>query len=79
MIHSIAAVGVIALKGGILFYRGAISPLLGPTCRFSPSCSAYALSAVQRYGFIKGSWLSIVRIIKCNPWHPGGHDPLPER
>jgi uncharacterized protein len=79
MTPTISAAGVIALKGAIILYRNVISPLVGPTCRFSPTCSAYALSALQRYGVVRGSWLSMARIIKCNPWHPGGHDPLPER
>ncbi|HEY8084288.1 MAG TPA: membrane protein insertion efficiency factor YidD [Methylophilaceae bacterium] len=61
----------------IKFYRIAISPLLGSNCRFTPSCSAYALTAVQRYGTIKGSWLAIKRVSRCHPWHEGGSDPVP--
>lgn len=65
------------LKGVILLYRWAISPLLGPMCRFSPSCSAYALAALQKYGIFKGVRLIMLRVAKCHPWHPGGVDLLP--
>ena len=60
----------------IRFYQGYISPLLGPRCRFHPTCSQYAFEAVSKYGAFKGSWLSIKRILKCHPFHPGGYDPL---
>ncbi|RPI47422.1 MAG: membrane protein insertion efficiency factor YidD [Betaproteobacteria bacterium] len=58
-------------------YRYAISPMIGPACRFYPSCSQYAQEAIERYGFPRGVWLSIRRILRCNPWHCGGHDPVP--
>lgn len=58
-------------------YRYAISPLLGTNCRFTPSCSEYAVEAVAKYGAIKGIWLSIKRVSRCHPWHHGGYDPLP--
>jgi hypothetical protein len=61
----------------IKFYRVAISPLLGSNCRFTPSCSAYAQTALQRHGTIKGSWLAIKRVSRCHPWHAGGSDPVP--
>lgn len=61
----------------IRFYRGYISPLKPPCCRFTPTCSEYALEAVKRYGPWKGMWLSLKRIAKCHPFHKGGYDPLP--
>lgn len=63
----------------IQFYRKAISPLKPPTCRFYPTCSAYGLEAIQRFGALKGSWLTIKRIVKCHPLHPGGVDLVPEK
>lgn len=61
----------------IRFYRAYISPLKPPCCRFTPTCSEYALEAVKRYGPWKGMWLSVKRIAKCHPFHKGGYDPLP--
>ena len=61
----------------ILFYRKCISPLLPPSCRYTPTCSEYAIIAVRRYGFIKGFILAVKRIAKCHPWHEGGYDPVP--
>jgi putative membrane protein insertion efficiency factor len=60
-------------------YRRFISPLLGPRCRFYPSCSAYALEAVQVHGAAHGSWLAVRRLSRCHPFHPGGLDPVPPR
>ncbi len=60
-------------------YRVAISPLYPPTCRFHPSCSAYALQALRRWGFMRGGWLAVRRLGRCHPLHPGGFDPVPER
>lgn len=57
-------------------YQKFISPLKGQTCRFYPTCSEYSVQALQKYGFLKGSWKSIKRILKCHPFHPGGHDPV---
>jgi len=68
---------------GLIFlielYRHTVSPLRLPTCRFSPTCSQYAVEALTEYGLIRGSWLTLVRLAKCGPWHHGGWDPIPER
>ena len=63
--------------GLIVVYQKLISPFLFPSCRFYPSCSAYARLALKEYGILKGGILSLMRILKCHPWHPGGYDPLP--
>ncbi len=62
----------------IRLYTYAISPMFGPHCRFYPSCSRYAAEAVQRHGVVHGGWLSLKRIARCHPGHPGGLDPVPE-
>lgn len=62
----------------IRLYQWTVSPLLGPRCRFYPSCSHYALQSVQRFGALRGSWLALVRLLRCHPWQPGGYDPVPE-
>lgn len=59
------------------FYRYALSPLLGPRCRFHPSCSEYACVALQKHGLGSGLWLLLRRLARCHPWHPGGVDPVP--
>lgn len=69
-----ATLGIWMIKG----YQRYISPLLGDHCRFYPSCSQYALEAIQKYGLIRGCALAISRIARCGPWHPGGSDPVPE-
>ena len=61
----------------IRFYQYFISPLLGPRCRFYPSCSEYAEEAIRQHGAWRGSWLAVKRISKCHPWHEGGADPVP--
>ena len=66
---------ILLLRG----YKLAISPLLGQRCRFHPSCSSYAMEAVERFGVLRGGWLGIKRIGRCHPLHPGGLDPVPER
>lgn len=63
--------------GLIASYQYLISPLLGPSCRFYPTCSTYARLAIKRYGVFRGGFLSLLRIFKCHPMHPGGYDPLP--
>jgi len=59
-------------------YQLVLSPILGPRCRFYPSCSCYAQTALERYGVIRGGWMSVRRLLRCHPWHPGGVDPVPE-
>lgn len=61
----------------IRLYQWTVSPLLGPTCRFHPSCSQYALEAVLRFGVLRGTGLALARLGRCHPWHPGGFDPVP--
>ncbi len=73
---SAAARGVIYL---IQLYRHTVSPLRLPTCRFTPTCSQYAVEALSEYGLFRGGWLATVRLLKCGPWHRGGWDPIPER
>lgn len=63
----------------IRFYRMFISPMFPPSCRFQPTCSMYALQAIERFGVWRGSWLALRRISRCHPFHPGGYDPVPER
>ena len=58
-------------------YRIGISPLIGPCCRFHPTCSRYAVTALRRFGPLRGSWLAVRRLARCHPWHPGGYDPVP--
>jgi len=65
--------------GCIRLYQLLISPLIGPRCRFSPTCSQYAIEAIQKHGIIRGFWLACKRIIKCHPAHDGGYDPVPTR
>jgi len=60
-------------------YKRFISPALPRSCRFYPTCSSYALTSVQRFGAIRGGWLAAKRIVRCNPWNPGGVDPVPEK
>jgi uncharacterized protein len=60
-------------------YRRFISPLLGPRCRFAPSCSEYALTALAEHGAARGFWLAVARIARCHPFNPGGYDPVPAR
>ena len=67
------------LVGLIAAYRVLLSPLLGPSCRFYPTCSAYAAEAIETHGALRGTWLAVKRISKCHPWHTGGVDPVPPK
>jgi len=66
-----------ALLRIIKTYQYLISPLMAPSCRFTPSCSQYSIEVIIKHGVLRGSWLSIKRVLRCNPWHPGGYDPAP--
>ena len=65
------------LTGLIRFYRRYISPLRAPCCRYIPTCSEYALEAIEKYGARKGGWLALKRLLRCHPFHKGGYDPVP--
>jgi uncharacterized protein len=71
-----------AIVRGVVFviqlYRHMISPMRLPTCRFTPTCSQYAVDALNQFGLVRGSWLAAIRLAKCGPWHRGGWDPIPE-
>ena len=74
-----ARVVAVPFIGLIRLYRLAVSPWLGGNCRFQPSCSAYAIEALERHGVLHGSWLALRRIGRCHPWARAGHDPVPPR
>ncbi|HEY6019581.1 MAG TPA: membrane protein insertion efficiency factor YidD [Candidatus Paceibacterota bacterium] len=61
----------------IKMYQFLISPMFPPSCRFTPSCSQYSLEVIARHGAIRGFWLTVKRVLRCNPWNPGGYDPAP--
>jgi putative membrane protein insertion efficiency factor len=67
------------LMGIIRIYQLVVSPLLGPRCRFHPSCSCYAHTAIERYGVLRGSWLGAKRLFRCHPFSEGGYDPVPDK
>lgn len=64
--------------GLIRLYQLTLSPLLPPSCRFTPTCSHYGYEAFRRFGFFRGAWLTVKRVLRCNPFNPGGYDPVPE-
>ena len=66
-----------ALVAVIRLYQWTLRPFIGANCRFEPSCSEYAIGALRSHGAAHGSWLTIRRVLRCNPWHPGGYDPVP--
>ena len=70
-------VGVRLLRLPILLYQWTLSPLLGPSCRYTPSCSHYALEALTKHGVIRGLWLALKRLARCHPWGGSGYDPVP--
>lgn len=61
----------------IKIYQKMVSPLFPPSCRFTPTCSSYAITSIERYGAVKGGWMGVRRISRCHPWNPGGFDPVP--
>jgi len=61
----------------VRFYQGAVSPYFPPSCRYTPTCSQYAIEAINKYGPFKGGWLALKRILSCGPWGKHGHDPVP--
>ncbi len=75
-VRRVLTAGLVSLIRG---YQRYVSPLFGPTCRYYPTCSAYALGAVRVHGPVKGSLLALARLLRCNPWTPGGIDHVPER
>ena len=66
-----------AVLASLRFYRTAISPAFPARCRYTPSCSAYAVESIERFGLGRGSWLALRRVLRCHPFHAGGHDPVP--
>ncbi len=64
------------LLGAIRFYQMVLSPVKGPSCRFVPTCSEYALDAIEHFGPAKGLWMGLRRLLRCHPFHPGGYDPV---
>jgi len=66
-----------AVLAALRFYKAAVSPMLPPACRYTPTCSEYAMEAVERFGVMRGGWLAAKRLLSCHPWCRGGYDPVP--
>ena len=77
ILHGLRRLVIWLLLLPIYFYKGAISPLTPPSCRFTPSCSTYAIEAIRRHGPLRGLYLAIRRILRCHPWGGSGYDPVP--
>jgi uncharacterized protein len=80
--HRVRGAEMVVVRGLIFLiqlYRHMVSPLRLPTCRFTPTCSQYAVDALAEFGLVRGTALAAVRLAKCGPWHRGGWDPIPER
>ncbi|MBR6926749.1 MAG: membrane protein insertion efficiency factor YidD [Bacteroidaceae bacterium] len=77
MINPLRSFFIAILTAPIKFYRRYISPYTPPACRFTPTCSQYALEALQKHGPLRGTWLAIRRILRCHPWGGSGYDPVP--
>ncbi len=77
LLHGLRKLAIWLLLLPIYFYKGAISPLTPPSCRFTPSCSTYAIEAIRRHGPLRGLYLAIRRILRCHPWGGSGYDPVP--
>ena len=77
LLHGLRRLVIWLLLLPIYFYKGAISPLTPPSCRFTPSCSTYAIEAIRRQGPLRGLYLAIRRILRCHPWGGSGYDPVP--
>ncbi len=77
LLHGLRKLVIWLLLLPIYFYKGAISPLTPPSCRFTPSCSTYAIEAIRRHGPLRGLYLAIRRILRCHPWGGSGYDPVP--
>jgi putative membrane protein insertion efficiency factor len=75
--RSVSTLLALVMRGVILAYRYGLSPVLGPHCRFTPTCSAYADLAIRRHGPLRGGWLALRRIARCHPWGASGYDPVP--